>query len=114
MRVIFEVGSATRATDRFEETQLTAVGRFRTHRNKSSRFLLSNQPGDVPVPVWAFQPRRNRAPIALRDDGTLTNGSAAPPSWRRTPRRLESPSRAVGRASLWWRTRLPRGQPTEC
>src|ERR1700730_5241053 len=28
MRVIFEVDSATRATDRFEETQLTAVGRL--------------------------------------------------------------------------------------
>jgi len=27
MRVIFEVSSVTRATDRFEETQLTAAGR---------------------------------------------------------------------------------------
>ncbi|MGF6935701.1 hypothetical protein OKW41_004863 [Paraburkholderia sp. UCT70] len=24
--------------------------------------------------VWAFQPSRNLAPIALRDDGTFTNG----------------------------------------
>ena len=64
-------------------------GRRRTTLNDSGptgtsrvAFLLSNQPGDVPVPVWAFQPHRNRAPVALRDDGTLINGSATPPSWR--------------------------------